>query len=172
MERYNAIVSLSVFNVLKKINLPQLKIKWPNDILSGNKKICGILIENVVKNQNSWSSVIGIGLNVNQLSFPDEFKASSLKLITGYEYDVEKLMKDIITEFKIQTKRLSVNNTLVLKEYESELFRKNKPSTFKDIEGKLFLGFIKGVTPNGKLRVLLEDEILTTFSLKEIKLLY
>ena len=56
--------------------------------------------------------------------------------------------------------------------YESKLFRKNKPSTFKDSDGNLFMGFIQGVAEDGKLNVLLEDEILKAFDLKEIKLKY
>jgi len=57
-------------------------------------------------------------------------------------------------------------------EYESYLFRKDKPSTFKDIEGVMFLGFIKTITDSGSLQVLLEDDVLKEFDLKEITLLY
>jgi len=56
--------------------------------------------------------------------------------------------------------------------YEKDLFRKNKPSTFMNVEGELFSGFIKNVTSSGKLQILLEDEILQEFRLKEVKLLY
>ena len=58
------------------------------------------------------------------------------------------------------------------KEYETHLFRKNKPSTFKDSEGVMFSGFIKSVSNAGYLQVLLEDDILKEFNLKEITLLY
>ena len=168
----NCVVSLSIHHVLKRLILPQLKIKWPNDILSENKKICGILIENVIKQQKVWYSVIGIGINVNQLQFSNEFKASSLQLLTGRSYDIEYLMLEIVKEFKMQVLRLKFTKELILKDYQEVLFRKNKPSTFKNIEGELFSGFIKGVTSNGKLQVLLEDEVLKSFNLKEIKLLY
>jgi len=57
-------------------------------------------------------------------------------------------------------------------EYEKMLFRKNKPSTFRDIKGHKFAGFIKGINDVGNLQVLLEDNILKEFDLKEIKLLY
>jgi len=57
-------------------------------------------------------------------------------------------------------------------EYEDELFRKNKPSTFRNTEGTMFSGFIKGISNSGKLNILLEDEITQEFDLKEITLLY
>jgi BirA family biotin operon repressor/biotin-[acetyl-CoA-carboxylase] ligase len=58
------------------------------------------------------------------------------------------------------------------KGYETELFRKEKPSTFRNAEGALFSGFIKGVSNSGHLQVLIEDDILKEFDLKEVKLLY
>ena len=68
---------------------------------------------------------------------------------------------------------LEAGNLKVLKdEYETNLFRKDKPSTFKDAEGLMFSGFITGISSDGKLEVLLEDEIIKTFDLKEISLLY
>ena len=56
-------------------------IKWPNDILVGNKKIVGILIENQWKNNNISSSIAGMGINVNQIIFPSKINAISLKEI-------------------------------------------------------------------------------------------
>ena len=64
------LVSLAIFNVLQGYIPQKLKIKWPNDILSHTKKICGILIENTVSNdRDNSTSIIGIGLNVNQVYF-------------------------------------------------------------------------------------------------------
>ena len=60
----------------------------------------------------------------------------------------------------------------IKKEYEDHLFRKNKPSTFKDAKGELFAGYIKAVDDNGCLQVLLEDNITKSFALKDIALLY
>ena len=76
-------VSLAVCDALKLFHLKQLKIKWPNDILSEQKKICGILIENVIKQERIQSSIIGVGLNVNQVNFTNLPNAASLKQLTG-----------------------------------------------------------------------------------------
>ena len=166
------IASLAVINTLKKLNLPKLSVKWPNDILSANKKICGILIENVIKQNNVSATVVGIGLNVNQVNFSNLPQASSLLNVTGISYDLDELLQSILKELEILFDLVESNHFKTIKTtYESYLFRKDKPSTFKNEEG-LFSGFIKGVSNEGLLEVLLEDNILKTFDLKTIKLLY
>lgn len=165
-------VSLAILKSLKTLNIPHLSIKWPNDILSANKKICGILIENVIKNKLN-STIIGVGVNVNQTKFTNLPQASSLKNITGVHYHLDEILQSIIKHIKNYSKLLQDGKYDVVKnEYEANLFRKNKPSTFKNAEGDLFSGFIIGVTKYGKLQVLLEDDIVKKFDLKEIVLLY
>ncbi|WP_417557840.1 biotin--[acetyl-CoA-carboxylase] ligase [Mesoflavibacter zeaxanthinifaciens] len=166
------VASLAVINTLKKLNLPKLSVKWPNDILSANKKICGILIENVIKQNNVAATVVGIGLNVNQVNFSNLPQASSLLNVTGIPYDLDELLQSILKELETLFDLVESNQFKTIKTtYESYLFRKDKPSTFKNEEG-LFSGFIKGVSNEGLLEVLLEDNILKTFDLKTIKLLY
>ena len=165
-------ISLAILKALQHFNIPDLKIKWPNDILSANKKICGILIENVIKNKLN-STIIGVGLNVNQTEFKNLPQASSLKMITGMHYDLDEVLYQIITHTKAYSKLLQEGKYDEVKtEYESYLFRKNKPSTFKNAEGELFSGFVTGVTKYGKLMVILEDQVVKKFDLKEITLLY
>lgn len=165
--------SLAIYNALKRFYIPRLAIKWPNDILSENQKICGILIENVIKNSKMTAAIIGIGINVNQVDFPEIINASSLKKITGIHYDLDEVMHEIANQLKIYSDYITNRSLELLKaEYESLLFRKNKPSTFKTASGELMMGFIQGVSEEGKLCILLEDEIVETFDLKEVKLLY
>ena len=165
--------ALAIYKTLKELNIPKLSIKWPNDILSENKKVCGVLIENVIKQSQLQASIIGIGLNVNQSDFHNLPRASSLKLITGQVFVLDEVLVALILNLKYYFKILEAGSFKILKkEYENNLFRKNKPSTFKDAEGSMFSGFIKGISGDGKLQVLLEDEIIKTFDLKEITLLY
>jgi BirA family biotin operon repressor/biotin-[acetyl-CoA-carboxylase] ligase len=165
-------ISLAIIKTFKALNIPDLTIKWPNDILSADKKICGILIENVIKNKLN-STIIGIGVNVNQTEFKNLPKASSLKSITGVHFDLDEILHSIINDTKYYSLLLQEEKYDAVKtEYENLLFRRNKPSTFKNTDGELFSGFIKGVTKYGKLQVLLEDEIVKKFDLKEIELLY
>ncbi|WP_147679141.1 biotin--[acetyl-CoA-carboxylase] ligase [Algibacter pacificus] len=169
----SVVVALSTFKTLKVLGIPNLSIKWPNDILSANKKVCGILIENVIKQSQLQASIIGVGLNVNQTDFGNLPKASSLKLISGKVFVLDEILVTLILNMKYYFRILEVGNLELLKqEYETNLFRKNKPSTFKDAEGLMFSGFIKGISSDGKLEVLIEDDIIKTFDLKEISLLY
>ena len=81
-------VSLAVFNTLKHFKIPEISIKWPNDIMSRSKKCCGILIENTIKGNLIDASIIGIGINVNEKQFKDLPLASSLRLATGNNFDI------------------------------------------------------------------------------------
>ncbi|SEQ81463.1 BirA family transcriptional regulator, biotin operon repressor / biotin-[acetyl-CoA-carboxylase] ligase [Hyunsoonleella jejuensis] len=167
------VTALAVRQSLNSFLIPQLFIKWPNDILSQNKKICGILIENVMKQSKVYASIIGVGLNVNQMDFKNLPNASSLKQITGRVFDIDALLDVIISNLKLYVEKLQNGRFLEVKEaYESFLFRKNKPSTFKDAKGNIFSGYIKSVKESGDLEVLLEDNITKAFALKDITLMY
>ena len=167
----NFIVPLAIIEVLKKFNLERLAIKWPNDILSENKKIAGILIENTIKPDGRISSIIGIGLNVNQLHFENLPQASSLALLKNRKFDKEELLKAIRNE--IVTNVNQSNKTAYFWEkYHSVLFKKDIPTVFNDNENKPFMGIIKSVTESGKLVLLLDDDSTREYDIKEIKMLY
>lgn len=169
----NIITSLAVYNTLKKLFVPNLSIKWPNDILSGSFKICGILVENNLKNGKIQSSVIGIGLNVNQLEFGNLKTASSLKKIKGRSFDLDEVLSSLVLNLKVFFEEIEFKKVDGLrKHYETLLFRKDKPSTFKDSDSNLITGYIRGVSTEGKLVVELEDFVLKHFTFKELELLY
>ncbi|SDR04882.1 biotin--[acetyl-CoA-carboxylase] ligase [Flagellimonas zhangzhouensis] len=169
----NISVSMALYDVLTSLNIPNVKVKWPNDIMSGVTKICGILIENMLKGNQVDQSIIGIGLNVNQTQFENLDKASSLSSITGQIYDLDELLNMIIGRIKFYTENMEGKTVKqLLPAYENILFRKDKPSTFKDENGEMFPGFIRKVTSTGKLVLELEDHILKEFDLKEVTLLY
>ena len=169
----NIAVALALLEVLKQANIPELKIKWPNDIMSANKKIGGILIENSIKNSNDIQSIIGIGLNVNQQNYDDLPQASSLCLTTGQFYDCEELLTKIVMQLKINIKLIQQNNGKILWEkYHKFLYKKDIPSAFESKDGQKFMGIIKQVIENGQLEVMMEDDSLKHFSLKELKMLY
>ena len=165
----NIVVSLAVFKTLQAFKIPKLSIKWPNDILSQDKKIGGVLIELILKKNTIDKAIIGIGLNINQTTFKDLPSASSLQNITGIHYDLDELLHKLLDNFKYY---FSIKNTAELwTTYESILFRKDKPSTFVGLNGDLFSGIIKGVSQRGKLMVKTKNSI-EEFDLKSIKLLY
>ena len=154
----NILVSLSIVKTLEGFNIPKLAIKWPNDILSDHHKISGILIENLIKNKQIEYAIIGIGLNVNQVKFEGLSKVSSLKNIMPLPVDKDELLTKIIDKLKMYFKLYSENGSEFLNsEYESYLFRKDKPSTFISHDNNLFTGIIRGVSTSGKLCVQMED---------------
>lgn len=167
------VVSISVIQALKRLLIRNLNIKWPNDILAESKKIGGILIENVIKNNKMEGSIIGIGLNINQTQFEDLPRASSLLCLSGKNFEVDEILYSIIENLVINSDRLEAgDHDYIYKKYHQYLFRRDKPSTFRDDSGKLFSGFIKGVNESGTIKVLLEDQLVKEFDLKEITLLY
>lgn len=169
----NMHVSLALYNALKRLQVPRLCIKWPNDILSGTDKLCGILIENILSGKRIQASVIGIGLNINQTNFNTLTNVSSLKLVLGKSHNVAEILQLITEELERELSCIPTSDINALQSrYEKQLFRKDKPSTFEDKDGQLVMGFIKGVSAQGKLRVALEDAIVKEFDLKELRLLY
>jgi len=168
----SALVSLALIKTLGKVNLSNSYIKWPNDIMSDNKKICGILIENIVKENYIKDAVIGIGLNVNQTIFNNLPNATSIKNLIGTSCSKDEILKDLVENLEYYFNKLdksSINS--IFKKYEDALFRINKPSTFKNSKGEVFSGYIKGVSRSGKLNVMLEDNLVESYDLKEISML-
>lgn len=169
----NLCVSMAVFSVLDELKVPDLSIKWPNDILSGSSKLCGILIENKLTGNTINTSIIGIGLNVNQTVYAKELpNASSLKLLLGRAFDLDGMLQRIVEELKSIFRRMEADGPDILwNAYERHLFRKGMLSTFADAEDKLLRGRIKGVSRDGKLIVATVDAGKKEFGLKEVKLL-
>jgi BirA family biotin operon repressor/biotin-[acetyl-CoA-carboxylase] ligase len=162
-------VSMAILMALKTFEIPNLSVKWPNDILSDNKKISGVLIQLLTKKQKIHQAIIGIGINVNQTHFNNLPQATSMKSITGTAFDIEALTTELMTQLKHY---FDVTNTdKLMTEYESVLFRKNKPSTFVNIQGVSFVGTIQGVSKRGMLRVK-SEKVIEEFDLKSIQMIY
>ena len=166
-------VSMALCDVLRTLGLSNVTIKWPNDIMSGSLKICGILIENILQGAQVSHAVIGIGLNVNQTDFGDLTKATSIKLEMGQSQNLEELLDKTLERLQFHLDSIEQKTVAqLLPAYEKMLFRKDKPSTFTDSNGERFMGFIRNVSDSGKLVIELEDQIFRSFDLKEVTLLY
>lgn len=168
----NIVVSLAVISVLENEKIPHLSIKWPNDIMSGNYKIGGILIENSIKTNGEVLSVIGIGLNVNQLFFENLPNASSLAKITGKEFDLEELLNSILQSLQYYLAQMRTDSPSIWKMYHQKLFKNGIPAPFEKPSGEKFMAIIQKVTPDGRLELLLENDQLVNFDVKEVKHLY
>ena len=141
-------------------------IKWPNDILSVNHKLGGILIERIIQNNQRKATIVGIGLNVNQTDFGELSKAISLKLITGKSWELDQLLLDFLNFIELRIDNCREH----LIRYESLLFKYGQLTTFEKDEKK-FTAIVHGVSDSGKL-ILITNGIKETFDLKELKWIY
>ncbi|MCF6129960.1 biotin--[acetyl-CoA-carboxylase] ligase [Flavobacterium sp. AS60] len=169
---FNIAVALSIVDALKKMEFPNISIKWPNDIMSDSKKVSGVLIENIFKHDGNFNSVVGIGLNVNQTNFKDLPQATSLKCITGKDYDLEEIALLLSDSLQGFMQVLAKHREILWDFYHQNLYKLNYPSPFEDKNGNRFMGIIKKVTRDGKLEVLLDNDTVTHYDVKEIKMLF
>ncbi|MDH3697396.1 MAG: biotin--[acetyl-CoA-carboxylase] ligase [Flavobacteriaceae bacterium] len=161
--------ALAIIDVLEQCGIPDLALKWPNDIMSGGAKICGILIENSLRGLELVHSVIGIGLNVNQETFTDLPNASSMKKITGEFVDVDELVIDLIDSFKKEFKLNEILSWDKLKErYEAKMYQKENWVSFSDNEGDI-KGLITGILPSGQLNITLENGTMRSIQQGELQ---
>ncbi len=144
-------------------------IKWPNDIYVGKKKICGMLIENGLEGDRIVSSVIGIGLNLNQTVFPGELvNPTSLKRLTGRSYGLEQALAEICALFGERLPLLDSDREALYAAYGADLFQAGLPCRYRDLaSGEEFTGTIKGVTREGRLLMERDGEI-RTYAFKEV----
>ena len=147
-------ISLGIINALEPLLGDGLKIKWPNDIYYADGKLGGILIENLVHGNQIKNSVIGIGLNINQESFPLEVpNAVSLKQILHRHYDLRLLLSEICQNIEAAYLNLKAGRfELVRKAYLERLYWLNEDKMFK-ASGQIFKGTIENVKDNGLLIV-------------------
>ena len=166
-------VSLGLFKTLESYGLPRLKVKWPNDIMSGSSKIAGILIENSVMNEYISHSIVGIGLNVNQDRFPEALpRAASMFQLMSRSYDLDQVLSEVVESIRGEIGSLSEENSEILwRDYQKVLFRKNRPAMFRKPGGEPFLGRILGVSGNGMLIVENDQGIPGHYAHREIQYL-
>lgn len=163
----NIAVSLAVNRTLKELGI-ESKVKWPNDIYVDGNKIAGILIENQIQGKQIHSSIIGLGLNVNQLIFPPEINATSIAIEKGIDMEITDVFEKYFVNLDFYIDMLMQSNfDLLLKKYYSVLYRYNELYEFKDVTGN-FEGRITGIDAVGKLQILTQKG-LRKYDLKEVQ---
>lgn len=158
-------VSVSVCNVLRKVGVDSV-IKWPNDIFVNKKKIAGILIENQIKGSYLNGTIVGIGLNVNQIHFGD-LNATSIKIEKGVFFLVQEFVFLLLHEMNTNWDLIQESNFKILEQqYLNHLWLLNQKSIYTDKNGE-FEGIVEGVDENGKL-IIKRDDSFFRYDLKEI----
>ena len=162
------VVSMAVANsiaavVAKYVTSQAVSVKWPNDIYVGDKKICGILIENRLQGGVIKDSIIGIGLNVNQREFKsDAPNPVSLYQLTGQESDLEELLKAFLDAFDS-----SYNNKTTRFTYKEMLYRKGKDRLYQDKTSR-FTATLTDVLPDGRLLLVDQEGRERLYAFKEV----
>ena len=145
--RITEVISVAICEVLEQY-IGDVSIKWPNDIYMGDKKICGVLIENRLQGNVIVDSIIGIGLNVNQTEFvSDAPNPVSLRQLLGREIDREALLHDFL-----ETLETVSSSETTYSAYRNKLFRMGKQAVFSDETGR-FEGTIQDVETDGRLLI-------------------
>jgi len=147
------VVSLAVCTMLDNYKLPsRAMIKWPNDIYIYQGKIAGILINNDITGNNISRSIAGLGLNINQESFGENAPgAVSLKILTGIEYEVKKLLTEWHKSMEHWYEILMNPDFKTLDEaYLERLYRLNQPAEYI-VRGKRMEATILGLAEYGML---------------------
>lgn len=162
---FNFYTAILVRDFIANLTKTEVKIKWPNDLILKNKKICGMLFE---KDKNYF--VVGIGINILQENFKNLPKAGSVLSQTGLSFELKAFTESLHQYlFEHLVQKEIPNNILEL--YHLHLYRKNEVSVFEKNKVRQN-GIIKNVDETGHIWIDLENEGLQKFFHKEIELLY
>lgn len=165
------VMALAVASAIQKITGEDVGIKWPNDIVIRGKKVCGILTEMSVEMDAINYVVIGIGINVNGDSYPEEIAktATSLKMETGNQVSRASLIAETCKYFEeyYETYCQYENLKGLLELYNSKLVSKEKEVRVLDPKGE-FTGVSQGINEQGELIVLKEDGTVTNIYAGEV----
>ncbi|MEI7595230.1 MAG: biotin--[acetyl-CoA-carboxylase] ligase [Bacteroidota bacterium] len=165
---FNKAICLSVCELVEKYSkVDEVKIKWPNDIYVQDKKIAGILIEHAVLGDNLYSSITGIGLNVNQTIFKHAPNPTSLKLLNNEDFDVLLVLNDLVEIILKNYYTLKVNCRTLDEAYKDKLYRLDEWAEFSYNKAKIVAKIID-VNTFGQLLLLNENNEVLKCSFKEI----
>lgn len=167
----NIVTSLAITDLSAELGV-DARIKWPNDIYVGERKLAGILIQNTFSGHHLKSSIIGMGINVNETDFPLELpNPVSLKLCTGLNNDVADVLLRI--NFHLEARYLQLrdgDNEKMRSLYHRLLYRRDEISFFKNKDHFVFKGIIKEVDITGCIHIQTQKG-LEFFQFREITFL-
>lgn len=166
------VITLGIHSALNKY-VDGLKIKWPNDIYAGNRKLGGILIENSVMLGLLKNSVAGIGLNINQTDFRSNApNPVSMKMLTNQHYNCDELLKEILERIGYFYECLSSGEfESIDDQFQEVLFRRGEKHSFRT-DDETFDGEITGVNSIGQLLIRNNDGNVRAFHFKEVEFLF
>ncbi len=163
-------VALAIRDALAALVADDVTIKWPNDIYVGDRKICGILIENHLAGRQIKDCVIGVGINVNQQQFEsDAPNPVSLYQLLGHDTDREALLRDVVRRFDefVQLAKSAQYGSLSAA-YTESLYRRRGFHAYRDGQGD-FEGALVEVEDDGHLILRTRDGEIRSYAFKEVE---
>ena len=157
---FNMLMAVAVGSYLASKGIKNAKIKWPNDLLVDENKIAGLLIENSLKGEKISVSIVGVGLNLNQVWQDVKFEtpSSSLKMITGHDYDYEKEVLNLSEHIKKYLDYFKAGQyDIISKMYHQNLYQYNEYAEFL-IDHKIINARLEGINSDGSASVFYEGE--------------
>ena len=168
----NAAIAIGVQSYLQKKIDAKVSIKWPNDILVEKEKIAGILIENVLVGNNIQYAIVGIGININQTTFPDNIRATSLSIKTNLKpYSLERELKILCSFVEQVYIRFRTQPSAIMDEYKKYLFGLNEEMRFIH-KGTTIKATIYDVSKEGRIMLRKDTGTIISADNKEIRFLF
>jgi len=165
----NKAIVLAVADTVSHFVDSPVAIKWPNDVYIDNQKTAGILIQNSVQHQKLAYSIVGIGLNVNQMEFDSNLpNPTSLRLKAGKQISIEKVRSQLFLSLNQTYASIKIDLHAVDENFKRLLYAHNQQRQFVVRDGSTFKGMIVDVAKDGRLMVQLENGEINRFALKEI----
>ncbi len=164
------VIAVGIVTFIHEIGIPCAKIKWPNDIYVGSKKVCGVLIENNLRGYRIESSIVGVGLNVNQEDFGIFGEsASSLKLLLGQDFNRNGLRSMLLLQLAYWYNMLMKGDYSEIDSmYHQNLLYSNQWAEF-EINNRRLLRKVIEVNPQGLLCLESETGQIETYGMKQLK---
>lgn len=163
-------VALSIHDAMKCYGV-DTRLKWPNDIYAGNRKLAGILLELDYSGAFVEQAIIGIGLNVNQENFPPmDRKPVSMKMLREHDFILDDVLATILDLFEhYYTEMRFGNRDAIAAKYKRVLLGMDERHTFIDCNGR-FGAVIQGVESDGRLLLLRCDGSIARYAFKEVEM--
>ncbi len=161
-------ISLGIADFLSTAITSPVYIKWPNDLLTDQGKICGILIETTLRGSAVSEAIVGIGLNVNQVQFPVGLRATSMKLESGVQQDLNGVLAALCKKIEKRYLQLRAGqDKKIMEHYYQRLYNFEVWATYK-LEGIEKEARITGVDNSGRLRLQFKNGREQLYNTKEV----
>lgn len=164
------IVALSLVDTMAHYGI-ECRIKWTNDLYAGDSKLAGVLIEHSLSVDGIARTIVGIGLNINQVEFPSDLpNPTSMTLLQSKRFDRREVLDRFMQTLEAWYERLRQGNKQQIEEcYRSKMYHLDEPHTYALPSGEEFTATIRGVRPSGELRLEHADGTLHEYAFKEVE---